>query len=91
MTSGKRSSTSRAVVANHVIPPEQAITPFAQVRRAVQARSLAEIRDRFEATVLQIPLPAHEIKGLDLLASVGEQPYSEPALAPAALEHALAR
>ena len=77
------------VVANQVIPAEQATTAFAQARRAMQEKYLAEISQRFGAPVLQIPLLAHEIKGLDLLASLGEQLYGAPALVPAALELAL--
>jgi len=68
------------VVANQVIPPEQANTPFAHTRRAMQAKYLAELGERFEAPVLEIPLLSTEIKGLDLLVALGQQLYEQPHL-----------
>jgi arsenite-transporting ATPase len=72
------------VVANFVIPPEQATTPFTRARRAMQEKYLAEIARRFPAPLLQIPLLPGEIKGLKMLAELGEQLYgaSQAALAP---------
>jgi arsenite-transporting ATPase len=63
------------VIANFVIPPEEAITPFARARRNMQERYLAEIAQRFPVPVLQIPLLPHEVKGLDVLAELGERVY----------------
>jgi len=63
------------VVANLVIPPEQATTPFVQARRAMQEKYLAEIGERFATPVLQVPLMAQEVKGLEMLARLGEQIY----------------
>jgi arsenite-transporting ATPase len=63
------------VVANFVIPPDQATTPFVQARRAMQEKYLAEIGERFASPVLQVPLMAHEVKGLEMLAWMGEQIY----------------
>jgi arsenite-transporting ATPase len=63
------------VVANFVIPLEQATTPFLQARRAMQEKYLAEIAERFATPILQIPLLAHEVKGLEMLAELGEQIY----------------
>lgn len=63
------------VVANLVIPPEQATTPFVQARRAMQEKYLAEIGERFATPVLQVPLMAQEVKGLEMLAMLGEQIY----------------
>jgi arsenite-transporting ATPase len=63
------------VVANQVIPAAQATTPFARARRAMQVKYLAEIAERFAAPVLQIPLLPREIKGLVLLAELGEELY----------------
>ena len=68
------------IVANQVIPAEQATTYFAQTRRAMQQKYLDEISDRFSAPLLEIPLMPQEIKGIDLLIEVGEQIY---AIAPA--------
>ncbi len=65
------------VVANLVIPPEQATTPFARARRAMQDKYLSEISRRFQAPVLQIPLQPREVKGLDMLAGLGRQIIDE--------------
>ena len=62
------------VVANFVIPPEQA-TPFAQARRDMQMKYLVEIRERFAVPVLEIPLLPREVKGLAMLAELGERAY----------------
>jgi arsenite-transporting ATPase len=63
------------VVANMIIPPEQATTPFVQSRRAMQEKYLAEIGERFPVPVVEIPLEPYEIRGLDTLARLGEQVY----------------
>ncbi len=64
------------VVANFVIPPNQ-VTPFAQTRRQMQEKYLAEIRHRFAVPVLEIPLLPHEVKGLEMLAELGHLAYGE--------------
>ncbi|MFO7623779.1 MAG: ArsA-related P-loop ATPase [Anaerolineales bacterium] len=63
------------IVANFVIPPEQATTAFARSRRSMQEKYLAEIEARFPVPVVQIPLLPMEVKGLDLLAELGDQIY----------------
>ena len=63
------------VVANMVIPAEQANTPFTHARRAMQEKYLVEIAERFPLPVAQIPLLPQEIKGLEMLAELGEQIY----------------
>lgn len=63
------------VVANYVLSAAAATTPFGQARRAMQARYLAELPERFDAPVLPIPLLPQEIKGLALLTELGEQLY----------------
>jgi arsenite-transporting ATPase len=70
------------VVANFVIPGEEAITPFTQARRAMQEHYLGEIAQRFATPVLQIPLLPAEVKGLDALAELGDKIYSNGAHAP---------
>jgi len=65
------------VVANMVIPPEQATTPFVRSRCAMQEKYLAEIAGRFPVPVLQIPLLPKEVKGLDMLTELGGQVYGE--------------
>lgn len=62
------------VVANLVIPPEQ-VTPFAQARRNMQEKYLAEIRQRFSTPVLEIPLLPQEVKGLEMLVELGTLIY----------------
>lgn len=62
------------VVANLVIPPEQT-TPFVQSRRAMQEKYLKEIVERFHVPLVQIPLLPREVKGLEMLAELGEQVY----------------
>jgi arsenite-transporting ATPase len=62
------------VVANLVIPPNQ-VTPFAQARRNMQVKYLAEIRQRFDTPVLEIPLLPQEVKGLEMLTELGELAY----------------
>jgi arsenite-transporting ATPase len=65
------------VVANMVIPPEQANTPFTRARRSMQEKYLAEIAERFKVPVAQIPLLPQEIKGLEMLAELGELVYGQ--------------
>lgn len=63
------------VVANQVIPADQATTPFVQARREMQEKYLGEIYERFETPVLQIPLLPMEINGLDMLIELGEKVF----------------
>ncbi|MEO8356706.1 MAG: TRC40/GET3/ArsA family transport-energizing ATPase [Chloroflexota bacterium] len=63
------------VVANMVIPREQISTPFVQSRRIMQEKYMKEIVERFSVPLLQIPLLPNEIKGLKMLAELGEQMY----------------
>lgn len=65
------------VVANFVIPAEQATTPFTQSRRAMQEKYLKEIAQRFAVPVMQVPLLAHEVKGTPMLIELGQQVYGE--------------
>ena len=63
------------VVANMVIPAEQVTTPFVQSRRLMQEKYLKEIAERFSVPLAQIPLLPNEIKGLKMLAELGELMY----------------
>ena len=67
--------TAGLVVANFVIPAEQATTPFTQSRRAMQEKYLKEITQRFAVPVVQVPLLAHEVKGIPMLIELGQQVY----------------
>jgi arsenite/tail-anchored protein-transporting ATPase len=67
------------VVANLIIPPEQATTPYSKARRNMQQKYMAEIADRFAVPVAQIPLLPTEVQGLDTLAQLAEQVYGHAA------------
>lgn len=65
------------VIANMVIPPDQANTPFSRARRHMQEKYLLEMNERFQLPVVQIPLKPQEIKGLDMLVELGEQIFEK--------------
>jgi len=69
--------TPGLVVANFVIPAEQATTPFTQSRRAMQDKYLQEIAQRFAVPVVQVPLLPHEVKGIPMLIELGQQVYGD--------------
>jgi arsenite-transporting ATPase len=69
------------VMANFVIPPGQTTTPFVQSRRAMQEKYLVEIRERFPVPLIQIPLLATEVKGLEMLTELGETIYGNGQIA----------
>ncbi|HET7090553.1 MAG TPA: TRC40/GET3/ArsA family transport-energizing ATPase [Anaerolineae bacterium] len=71
------------VVANFVIPPEQATTPFARSRRAMQEKYLAEIPQRFNVPLIEIPLLPTEVRGIAALIELGERVYSDGLASPA--------
>ncbi|MFZ5975693.1 MAG: TRC40/GET3/ArsA family transport-energizing ATPase [Bacillota bacterium] len=62
---------TQLVVANLVIPEEQAVTPFFKNRQKMQGKYLDEIEDTFtHAQLLTVPMFEKEIKGLDNLQKV---------------------
>ena len=63
------------VVANMVIPEGEGGSSFANNRRLMQEKYLVEIGERFGLPVAQIPLLPKEIKGLPMLAELGERIY----------------
>ncbi|MGQ9684484.1 MAG: TRC40/GET3/ArsA family transport-energizing ATPase [Anaerolineae bacterium] len=63
------------VVANQVLPPEQCTTEYFCRRSLMQARYLGEMAQRFRMPILATPLLPHEVKGLDVLAELGERIY----------------
>jgi arsenite-transporting ATPase len=65
------------VFANYVLPREQCTTSFSRVRRAMQDKYLAEIAERFSVPLVEIPLLPYEVKGLDVLSTLGKQLYGE--------------
>lgn len=58
---------TQLVVANQVIPAEQATNAFFRNRRAMQAKYLREIERRFGVPVLMLPLLDKEVKGLPVV------------------------
>jgi arsenite-transporting ATPase len=68
------------VVANMVIPSDQANTGFSQARRNMQEKYLLEMGERFQLPVAQIPLMPHEIKGLDMLVQLGDEIFNQTQL-----------
>lgn len=65
------------VIANLVIPPSDAATPYAQARRAMQQKYLGEIAERFPTPIVQIPLLPQEVKGLEMLVELGQLVYDD--------------
>lgn len=60
------------IIANMVIPPDQANTEFSFARRNMQEKYLVEIINRFKLPVAHIPLMPCEIKGLEMLVELGQ-------------------
>ena len=63
------------VIANLVIPPSDAATPYAKARRAMQQKYLGEIAKRFPTPIVQVPLLSREVKGLEMLVELGDSVY----------------
>jgi len=63
------------MVANQVLPPEQCTTEYFCRRSLMQAGYLEEMAERFRVPILATPLLPHEVKGLDVLAELGERIY----------------
>ncbi|MDI2882340.1 TRC40/GET3/ArsA family transport-energizing ATPase [Clostridioides difficile] len=60
------------VIANLIIPEEQATTPFFRNRRNMQEKYLSEIEGDFESSeVVRVPMYDKEIKGIDMLTKIG--------------------
>ena len=63
------------IVANQVLQPEVCVTPYTRSRRAMQVKYLSEMRERFSAPILQVPLMPREIRGVRDLRGIGEQVF----------------
>lgn len=62
---------TQLVVANLIIPEEQAISPFFKKRRDMQLKYVNEIQETFkDAELLMVPMFEDEIKGLDMLREI---------------------
>lgn len=71
---------TQLIVANLIIPAEQAATPFFQNRRNMQLKYINEIKNKFAgAMLLEVPLYEKEIKGIDMLNTVANQIYHKEA------------
>ena len=61
------------VIANLIIPEEQATTPFFRNRRNMQEKYLEEIKYDFKnSEVVRVAMYDKEIKGIDMLSKIGE-------------------
>ncbi|PKM51905.1 MAG: arsenic-transporting ATPase [Firmicutes bacterium HGW-Firmicutes-7] len=64
---------TQLVVANLIIPDEQAVTPFFENRRNMQEKYLNEIYEQFvDAEILKVPMQEKEIKGIAMLNKMSE-------------------
>ncbi|AKL95712.1 arsenical pump-driving ATpase ArsA [Clostridium aceticum] len=65
---------TQLVVANLIIPEEQAVTPFYQKRRNMQLGYIEEIKETFkDAELLKISMFEDEIKGIAMLKNIGTE------------------
>jgi len=65
---------TQLVVANLIIPEEQAITRFMVNRRNMQLKYIKEIENRFNnASIIKIPMYDKEVKGIEMLKDISKQ------------------
>lgn len=63
---------TQMVIANLIIPEEQATTPFFRNRRNMQEKYLGEIKNDFKnSEIVRVPMYDKEIKGIDMLTKIG--------------------
>ena len=68
--------STQLVVANLLIPEEQASSAFFKNRRAMQLKYLEEIRQKFQnAYVFEFPMHETDIKGIELLKKLASNTY----------------
>lgn len=64
---------TQIVVANLIIPEEEATTDFFRNRRYMQEKYLGDIRNTFsDSKLVKVPMYDKEIKGLEMLKGIGE-------------------
>jgi len=64
---------TQIVVANLIIPEEEATTDFFKNRRYMQEKYLGDIRNTFsDSKLVKVPMYDKEIKGLEMLKGIGE-------------------
>lgn len=72
---------TRMIVANMIIPEEQAVTSFFKNRRNMQLKYLEEIKERFnEAVVLPVPMHERQIKGMEMLERISYNIFEKESL-----------
>lgn len=64
---------TQLVVANKILPEEYCTTPYFKKRKKMQNKHLKEMENKFDAPIIEMPLFAEEIKGLDILIEAGEK------------------
>ncbi|WP_312286384.1 ArsA family ATPase [Terrisporobacter sp.] len=63
---------TQMVIANLIIPEEQATSPFFRNRRNMQEKYLQEIKNDFaNSEVVRVPMYDKEINGIDMLTKIG--------------------
>ncbi|WP_343349027.1 TRC40/GET3/ArsA family transport-energizing ATPase [Terrisporobacter petrolearius] len=63
---------TQMVIANLIIPEEQATSPFFRNRRNMQEKYLQEVKNYFaNSEVVRVPMYDKEIKGIDMLTKIG--------------------
>lgn len=72
---------TQLVVANLLIPEEQALTPFFQKRRKMQLGYIDEMKETFrDAILLEVPMFGQEIRGLAMLNEIADQLFEREEL-----------
>lgn len=66
------------VVANMVLPEEVCVTPYTRARWEMQQGYLAQVERRFAAPVLEVPLRATEVTGIDRLDELVDDLFQAP-------------
>ncbi len=67
---------TQMVVANLIIPEQEAKSPFFKNRRNMQEKYIIEIKNTFDKSkIVKVPMYDREIKGLEMLKEIGEAVY----------------
>lgn len=65
---------TQMVIANLIIPEQEAITPFFKNRRHMQEKYMMEIKNTFnKAKIVRVPMYDREVKGLEMLKEIGNR------------------
>ncbi|MTI56916.1 MAG: ArsA family ATPase [Geosporobacter ferrireducens] len=66
---------TQLVIANQVLPEEYCTTAYFQKRKEMQDKHLKVIHEKFDCEILQMPLFAEEIKGIDTIREAANALY----------------